>query len=94
MEYGHGVNLTGQFLRTRAAVREFNRRGLVAPVSQAGAKIICMRSVDQMILWAGQANDAASKGGMMLLMKTVAPEAGVGLHPGEQHRARCHPHAD
>jgi glucose 1-dehydrogenase len=69
-----GVNLTGQFLCTRAATREFKRRGVVAAVSQAAGKIICMSSVHQVIPWAGHANYAASKGGVMLLMKTIAQE--------------------
>ncbi len=69
-----GVNLTGQFLCTRAATREFKRRGVVASVSQAAGKIICMSSVHQVIPWAGHANYAASKGGVMLLMKTIAQE--------------------
>ena len=69
-----GVNLTGQFLCTRAAAREFKRRGVVASVSQAAGKIICMSSVHQVIPWAGHANYAASKGGVMLLMKSIAQE--------------------
>ncbi len=69
-----GVNLTGQFLCARAASREFKRRGVVAAVSQAAGKIICMSSVHQVIPWAGHANYAASKGGVMLLMKTIAQE--------------------
>ncbi len=69
-----GVNLTGQFLCMRAAVREFKRRGVVTAVSQAAGKIICMSSVHQQIPWAGHANYAASKGGIMLLMKSVAQE--------------------
>jgi glucose 1-dehydrogenase len=69
-----GVNLTGQFLCTRAAAREFKRRGVVPGVSQAAGKIICMSSVHQVIPWAGHANYAASKGGVMLLMKTIAQE--------------------
>lgn len=68
------VNLTGQFLCTRAAAREFKRRGVVADVSQAAGKIICMSSVHQQIPWAGHANYAASKGGVMLLMKSIAQE--------------------
>jgi glucose 1-dehydrogenase len=68
------VNLTGQFLCTRAAVREFKRRGVVPPVSVAAGKIICMSSVHQEIPWAGHANYAASKGGVMLLMKSIAQE--------------------
>ena len=69
-----GVNLTGQFLCTRAATREFKRRGVVSAVSQAAGKIICMSSVHQEIPWAGHANSAASKGGDMLLMKSIAQE--------------------
>jgi glucose 1-dehydrogenase len=69
-----GVNLTGQFLCTRAAAREFKRRGVVPSVSQAAGKIICMSSVHQVIPWAGHANYAASKGGVMLLMKSIAQE--------------------
>jgi glucose 1-dehydrogenase len=69
-----GVNLTGQFLCTREASREFKRRGVVGSVSVAAGKIICMSSVDQEIPWAGHANYAASKGGVMLLMKSIAQE--------------------
>ena len=69
-----GVNLTGQFLCTRAAARIFKQRGVVPSVSQAAGKIICMSSVHQQIPWAGHANYAASKGGVMLLMKSIAQE--------------------
>ena len=69
-----GVNLTGQFLCTRAATREYKRRGVIASISQAAGKIICMSSVHQQIPWAGHANYAASKGGVMLLMKSIAQE--------------------
>jgi glucose 1-dehydrogenase len=68
-----GVNLTGQFLCARSAVREFKRRGMT-DVSAALGKIICMSSVHQQIPWAGHANYAASKGGVMLLMQTMAQE--------------------
>jgi glucose 1-dehydrogenase len=68
------VNLTGQFLCTRAAARIFTQRGVVPSVSQAAGKIICMSSVHQQIPWAGHANYAASKGGVMLLMKSIAQE--------------------
>ncbi len=70
-----GVNLTGQFLCARSAVREFRRRGL-RDVSAALGKIICMSSVHQQIPWAGHANYAASKGGIMMLMETMAQELG------------------
>lgn len=69
-----GVNLTGQFLCNRAAVREFKRRGLDESVSVATGKIICMSSVHQEIPWAGHANYAASKGGIMQLMQSMAQE--------------------
>ena len=69
-----GINLTGQFLCTRAAARIFKQRGVVPSVSQAAGKIICMSSVHQQIPWAGHANYAASKGGVMLLMKSIAQE--------------------
>ncbi len=69
-----GVNLTGQFLCTRAATREFKRRGVVRSVSAAAGKIICMSSVHQVIPWAGHANYAASKGGIMMMMKSIAQE--------------------
>lgn len=69
-----GVNLTGQFLCTREAVREFKRRGVDPSVSVAAGKILCMSSVHQEIPWAGHANYAASKGGIMLLMKSLAQE--------------------
>jgi glucose 1-dehydrogenase len=69
-----GINLTGQFLCAREAVREFMRRGIVAEVSRAAGKIICMSSVHQVIPWAGHANYASSKGGVKLLMETLAQE--------------------
>src|SRR5262249_28513589 len=68
-----GVNLTGQFLCTRAAVREFKRRGK-RPASVALGKVICISSVHEVIPWAGHVHYAASKGGVMLMMKSVAQE--------------------
>jgi glucose 1-dehydrogenase len=68
------VNLTGQFLCAREAVREFKRRGVVKAVSCAAGKIICMSSVHEIIPWAGHVNYAASKGGVMLMMKSIAQE--------------------
>jgi len=69
-----GVNLTGQFLCAREAVREFKRRGVVPEVSRAAGKIICISSVHEVIPWAGHVNYAASKGGVMLMMKSLAQE--------------------
>lgn len=68
------VNLDGQFLCARAAVREFLRRGPEPDISAATGKIVCMSSVHQVIPWAFEANYAASKGGIMLLMKSLAQE--------------------
>ena len=68
------VNLTGQFLCAREAAREFLRRGIVPSVSKAAGKIICISSVHEVIPWAGHCNYAASKGGVMLLMKSLAQE--------------------
>ena len=75
------VNLTGQFLCARAAVREFLRRGVERELSVAAGKIVCMSSVHDVIPWAGHANYAASKGGVSMLMKTMAQELA-------QHRIR------
>src|SRR5258705_13288992 len=68
-----GINLTGQLLCAREAIKEFLRRGVNGKSKSAG-KIICMRSVHEVIPWAGHANYAASKGGVMLMMKTIAQE--------------------
>lgn len=68
------VNLTGQFLCAREAIREFKRRGVVEKVSCAAGKIICMSSVHQTIPWAGHVNYAASKGGIMQMMRSIAQE--------------------
>lgn len=69
-----GINLTGQFLCAREAIKEFLRRGVVPSKSKAAGKIICMSSVHEVIPWAGHANYAASKGGVMMLMKSIAQE--------------------
>jgi glucose 1-dehydrogenase len=68
------VNLTGQFLCAREAVREFLRKGVVPSVSSAAGKIVCMSSVHEVIPWGGHVNYAASKGGIMQLMKSMAQE--------------------
>jgi len=68
------VNLTGQFLCARAAVREFLRRGVDEKVSAAAGKLICVSSVHQEIPWAGHVNYATSKGGIMMMMRSIAQE--------------------
>lgn len=75
-EWNHviAINLTGQFLCAREAIREFLRRGVVPERSKSAGKIICMSSVHEVIPWAGHANYSASKGGVMMLMKSIAQE--------------------
>jgi glucose 1-dehydrogenase len=68
------VNLTGQFLCAREAVREFMRRGVRPKISCSAGKILCVSSVHEVIPWAGHVNYAASKGGVMLMMKSLAQE--------------------
>ena len=68
------VNLTGQFLCAREAVREFKRRGIVKEISAAAGKIISISSVHEVIPWAGHVNYAASKGGVMMMTKSIAQE--------------------
>ena len=68
------VNLTGQFLCAREAIREFMRRGMREDVSKALGKIIHMSSVHQVIPWAGHANYAASKGALKMLMESICQE--------------------
>jgi glucose 1-dehydrogenase len=67
------VNLTGQFLCAREAIRRF-REQTPSTVSRAVGKVICMSSVHEVIPWAGHVNYAASKGGVQLMMKSVAQE--------------------
>jgi glucose 1-dehydrogenase len=69
-----GTNLTGQFLCAREAVRCFKRQGIDKKISYALGKIICISSVHDVIPWAGHVNYATAKGGVMLLMKSMAQE--------------------
>ncbi len=68
------VNLKGQFLCSRAAVREFKRRGIRRDVSVSAGKILCISSVHDVIPWAGHVNYATSKGGVSMMMKSIAQE--------------------
>ncbi|HCN48734.1 MAG TPA: sugar dehydrogenase [Chryseobacterium sp.] len=72
-----GVNLTGQFLCAREAIKEFLRRGIDPSRSIACGKIIHISSVHEIIPWAGHANYATSKGGVRMLMQTLAQEYGA-----------------
>lgn len=68
------VNLTGQFICAQEAVRCFRRQGFNRDRSKALGKVIFTSSVHQVIPWAGHANYAAAKGGVKLLMETMAQE--------------------
>jgi glucose 1-dehydrogenase len=72
------VNLTGLFYCTRAAIQEFLRRGERQDISKAVGKVIFMSSVHEAIPWSGHANYAASKGGLDMLMQSLAQ--GYGKH--------------
>jgi glucose 1-dehydrogenase len=72
-----GVNLTGQFLCAREAIKEFLRRGIDPSRSVACGKIIHISSVHEIIPWAGHANYASSKGAIRMLMQTLAQEYGA-----------------
>lgn len=67
------VNLTGYFLCSRQAIKEFLKR---APetANKAIGKIICISSVHDIIPWAGHVNYAAAKGGVLMFMKSLALE--------------------
>jgi glucose 1-dehydrogenase len=68
------VNLTGGFLVAREAVRRFRAKGLREDVSRALGKIVFNSSVHERIPWAFRVNYAASKGGLKLLMESLAQE--------------------
>ncbi len=67
------VNLTGHFLCMREAIRRFDAQP-PSERSRARGRIVCTSSVHEVIPWAGHANYAASKGGVALLMKSIAQE--------------------
>jgi glucose 1-dehydrogenase len=67
------VNLTGGFLCARAALRQFRDQD-PSRVSRARGKIVAVTSIHQHVPWAAHANYAASKGGMAMMMKSLAQE--------------------
>lgn len=74
------VNLTGQFLACREAARQFVAQEAAANKDEPNhselsiGKIILMSSVHDIIPWAGHVNYAASKGGIMMFMKSISQE--------------------
>ncbi|MCR6639047.1 MAG: SDR family oxidoreductase [Sporocytophaga sp.] len=69
------INLTGQFLCSREAIKEYKKRGFTQ-TSCALGKIICMSSVHEIIPWSGHVNYSSSKGGVSMFMKSMAQEVG------------------
>jgi glucose 1-dehydrogenase len=68
------VNLTGQFLCCREAIAIFRQQRSENPDHETHGSIVCMSSVHQVIPWAGHVNYAASKGGIQMMMQTLAQE--------------------
>jgi len=68
------VNLTGEFLCCREAIEIFRRQKTANPKRENHGSIVCMSSVHQIIPWAGHVNYAASKGGIQMMMQTLAQE--------------------
>lgn len=64
------VNLTAQFVCAQEAVKIFCQND----ANPCRGKIIFMNSVHQTIPWAGRVNYASSKGGLKLLMESLAQE--------------------
>ena len=68
------VNLTGGFLVGREAIRRFRAKGRRPEVSRAAGKLVFDSSVHQVIPWAFHVNYAAAKGGLHMLMQSLAQE--------------------
>lgn len=67
------LNLTGQFLCMREAVRRFRAQTGPHPARSTGT-IVAMSSVHEVIPWAGHSNYAAAKGGVRMLVRSLAQE--------------------
>jgi len=68
------VDLTGQFLCCREAVRRFRGQDAAGRPTRAAGSIISMSSVHERIPWAGHVNYAAAKGGIRMLVQSLAQE--------------------
>ena len=71
------LDLRGAFLLAQEAVRRFRRQGLDPKRSKALGKVLFISSVHQRIPWAGHANYAAAKGGVKMLMESMAQELSI-----------------
>ncbi|KQS71396.1 sugar dehydrogenase [Rhizobium sp. Leaf371] len=68
------INLTGQFLCAREAVRRFRSQTKDGRPARSAGSIIAMSSVHEIIPWAGHVNYAAAKGGVRMLTRSLAQE--------------------
>ena len=68
------INLTGQFLCAREAVRRFRRQPAESRPARSAGVIITMSSVHEVIPWAGHLNYASAKGGVRMLTRSLAQE--------------------
>jgi glucose 1-dehydrogenase len=68
------LNLTGQFLCMRQAVRQFRSQPTGARPARSKGAIIAMSSVHEIIPWSGHINYAAAKGGVRMLTRSLAQE--------------------
>lgn len=68
------VNLTGQFLCAREAVRRFRLQSRENAPARSAGNIVIMSSVHEIVPWAGHVNYASSKGGARMLMQSLAQE--------------------
>lgn len=69
-----GINLTGQFLCAREAVRRFRRQPPQGRPARSAGVIVTMSSVHEVIPWAGHLNYASAKGGGRMLTRSLAQE--------------------
>jgi glucose 1-dehydrogenase len=69
-----GINLTGQFLCAREAVRRFRAQPAESRPARSAGVIITMSSVHEIIPWAGHVNYATAKGGVRMLTRSLAQE--------------------
>ena len=69
------TNLTGHFLCAREAIKHFEQKSRAAATPpKSNGNIIFISSVHDIIPWANHVNYASSKGGILMLMKSLALE--------------------
>ncbi len=68
------INLTGQFLCAREAVKRFRSQPESRRPARSSGSIITVSSVHEVIPWAGHVNYASAKGGIRMLTRSLAQE--------------------